>query len=147
MEKFVTVARTNNPWENLHILRKLKKKYKAKYTPGLINTDTKGYYQIRYGDIYCVGEDCVKEGIKTDFDYDKYFKGHHNTITEDTFHYGLIETKHGIKKARCGLYCKTKQELIDNIKEIFDDAIERFKDDIKLCEDHYKDFLRDIEEL
>lgn len=90
------VARTNDPWQNLHILRKLKKKYKAKYTVGLINADSESFYKVIDGKIHTVSKRHASGDIKSDFDFNKYFKGHRGYITKgDTVYFTSLKLSEG----------------------------------------------------
>ena len=71
------VARTNSPWENLRILRELKRRYKATYTTGLINKDKGDYYFVSdSGYIYTLDKGSYSGRIKSNFNVEEYFKNH-----------------------------------------------------------------------
>ena len=90
------VARTNNPWDNLKILRHLKKKYKAKYTVGLINTDKGEFYGVSDSNkIYCVYSKDVPRH-KSDFNIKEYFKNSNRvTFKGDTVFFSTSECSEG----------------------------------------------------
>lgn len=81
-----TVARTNDAWENLKILRELKKKHDAYYSKGLINSDEGKYYcVVDYGDYdIAIHTDNDKGFCSEDssFNFDKYFKNSNRILTK-----------------------------------------------------------------
>lgn len=95
IKKFV--ARTNDPWENLNILRELKKKYKAEYTTGLINTDTGEYYVVTDDNrIYCINKKNYSGRIKSYFNAKEYFKNSNRlTFKGDTVYFSTADCSEG----------------------------------------------------
>lgn len=91
------VARTNDPWENLRILRELKRKFKAKYTTGLINTDKGEYYCVSdAGSIYCLNKRNYSGRNKSDFNVEEYFKNSNRlTFKGDTVYFSTADCSEG----------------------------------------------------
>ena len=90
------VERSNNPWENLKILRELKKKYKATYTCGLINTDKGEFYGVSDSKkIYCVSrEHCPRK--TSSFKIEEYFKNSSRiTFKGDTVYFSTADCSEG----------------------------------------------------
>ena len=143
------VARTNNPWENLKILRELKKKYKATYTCGLINTDTGAFYGVSDSKkIYCIRREYYPRKTSS-FKVEEYFKRSNRvTFKGDVVFFSTAECSEGGSMYQ-GFGRIGKGIYIDDVKHhTFDYAIVKTDEGTQLvrkCHMHKnKDILNKI---